>query len=302
MNVSQLLSAFFRISDSPTPDKCCSKEVCFINFLRVFNGLPITVIADNVSKKTLDFISQPGITVIETQLGNSGSFLHTLELASKATTMLAYFCEDDYIHRSESPRLLVEGLRWSNYITLYDHPDKYLQQRGYGEVGRCLKTETSHWRQTISTTNTFAANLEFLRQDMDVFKKHSTGPVPNDHAQWCDLAQRKRTLLVSIPGAAFNTHRVAEHSGFDWGASWVAKEVQQIADMVKTSQEVFQSPPNNVNFAPVSLTLPNGLPDLSTLGKTTIPALAIPNVEQFHKQNIQKKEFEVQEGNFGLVK
>ena len=37
-NFSNVLSVFYRISDSPTPNKCCSREVCFLNFLAVFNG------------------------------------------------------------------------------------------------------------------------------------------------------------------------------------------------------------------------------------------------------------------------
>jgi len=276
--LDQLLSVFFRISDSPTPEKCCQREVCFINFLSVFHALPITVIADNVGPQTLALVSQPGVKVIQTSLGNSGSFLHTLDLACQANTMFAYFSEDDYIHRPEAPRLIIEGLRWSNYVTLYDHPDKYLKERGYGEVGRCLKTETWHWRQTISTTNTFGANLGLLRQDMDVFRKHATGKVPNDHAQWCELAQKKRTLTVSIPGAAFNTHRACEHSGFDWGAAWASEQIRKVGEIVTSSgYSLFQPPPEDATFEPCDLTVkpavntppPAGLPNLAALGRTT---------------------------------
>ncbi len=330
-NFSHLLSVFFRISDSPTPDKCCSREVCFVNFISIFKGYPITVVADNVSPKTLALVSQPGVTVHQTKLGNSGSFLFTLDLACKAETMFAYFSEDDYIHRVESPRLLVEGLRWSNYVTLYDHPDKYVKERGYGEVGRCLKTETWHWRQTISTTNTFGANLGHLRQDMELFKRYSSGPVPNDHGQWCELARNKKTLTVAIPGAAFNTHRVCEHSSFDWGQIWAAEQINLVAKAV-TAASVFQPPPENVTFEPVDLSV-STLPNLASLGRTTKqpqlakveapvasaasqelcnaivpesrvhkrtkPVLAIPDPVAFHNENIKKKKCEVQEGNFG---
>lgn len=321
-NFSNVLSAFFRISDSPTPDKCCQREVCFINFLNVFKGLPITVVADNVSPKTLAFVSQPGVKVVQTNLGNSGSFLASLELAAKAETMFAYFCEDDYIHRPEAAQLVVEGLRWSNYITLYDHPDKYIKERGYGEMGRCLKSETWHWRQTISTTCTFGANLGLLRQDMDVIRKHATGTTPADHAMWCELAQKQRSLTVAIPGAAFNTHRACEHSGFDWGQIWAFQQMKQIADAINRSN-VFQPPPDNLTFAPVNISSPPGLPNLAAMGRTTQqanippvaakaspgpsqsiseakrPALAIPDPLGWHNESLKKKKFEVQEGNFG---
>ncbi len=323
-NFSNLLSVFFRISDGPTPEKWCQKEVCFINFLSVFNGYPITVVADNVNEKMLTFVKQPGVNVIQTSLGNSGSFLKTLELATQANTMFAYFAEDDYIHRPDAPRLIVEGLRWSNYVTLYDHPDKYLKERGYGEVGRCLKTETWHWRQTISTTNTFGANVALLGQDMDTFRRHSTGPVPADHAQWCELAQKKRTLTVAIPGAAFNTHRVCEHSGFDWGAIWAGEQIKNVGEILaRSGYNVFQQPPEDVTFAPCELPAPakpNGLPDLAAMGKTTQlpaapkvvpvepskvrkavtrPALAIPDPVAMHHDNKTKKKFEVEDSNFG---
>lgn len=342
-NLSSLLSVFFRISDAPTPDKCCQREVCFINFLSVFQGLPITVIADNVGPKTLQFVSQPGVKVVETKLGNSGSFLKQLELACDAGTMFAYFCEDDYIHRQESARLVIEGLRWSNYVTLYDHPDKYLRERGYGEVGRTLKSETWHWRQTISTTNTFGANLGILRQDMETFRKYAQSPVPADHHTWVELGQKKRTLTVAIPGAAFNTHRVCEHSNFDWGQTWAAKQIEAVGEIIKASRavqqpDVFQTPPEDVEFEPVDLTTgkpqslrPPGLPDLAGMGKTTQqaqvpyvaptsppeanqtvseakirkkqpqvkPPLAIPDPVGLHNENLKKKKYEVQDGNFG---
>jgi hypothetical protein len=351
-NLSDLLSVFYRISDAPTPNKCCQREVCFINFLSVFQGLPITVLADNVGPKTLQFVSQPGVKVIQTNLGNSGSFLKQLELACEASTMFAYFCEDDYIHRQESARLVIEGLRWSNYVTLYDHPDKYLRERGYGEVGRTLKSETWHWRQTISTTNTFGANLGILRQDMDIFRKHAQTPVPADHYTWVELSQKKRTLTVSIPGAAFNTHRVCEHSNFDWGQNWAAKQIQSVGEIIKASRDLqsraFQTPPEDVEFNPVDLTtgkpansmpkpLDSGLPDLAAMGRTTQqlivpnvplpetppddrqivsepskirkkqpqtkplikPPLAIPDPVALHKESLNKKKFEVQEGQFG---
>lgn len=283
-NLSSLLSVYYRISDAPTPEKCCSQEVCFINFLSVFKGLPITLIADNVTDKTLAFVSQPGVKVIRTSLGNSDSFLYTLDLACKADTMFAYFSEDDYIHRQEAARLIVEGLRWSNYITLYDHPDKYLKERGYGEVGRCIKSETWHWRQTISTCNTFGANLGLMRQDMDIFRKYAIkGQVPNDHATWCELAQKKRTLTASIPGAAFNTHRVSEHSGFEWGQGWAVEQMKHVVEIVNVSranQSILQTPPEDVAFEPVDLTARfekrEGLPNLAALGRTNHPALIPP--------------------------
>ena len=196
-------------------------------------------------------------------------------------------------------------------------------------MGRCLKSETWHWRQTISTTCTFGANLGVLRKDMEVFRKHATGSIPADHAMWCELAQKQRSLTTSIPGAAFNTHRVCEHSGFDWGQTWAFQQIKQVADAVNRAH-VFQPPPENLSFSPVELTAapkaPPGLPNLAALGRTTQqanvppvtikaaqepsqavqkprqglkPPLAIPDPLGWHNESLKKKKFEVQEGNFG---
>jgi hypothetical protein len=313
-NFSHLLSVFLRISDSPTPEKCCQREVCFLNSLSVFNGFPIIIVADNISDKTLNFVKnwavvcKPTPKLIQTSLGNSGSLIKTLELACEADTMFAYFSEDDYIHRQDAGKLVVEGLRWSNYVTLYDHPDKYVKDRGYGEVGRCLKTESWHWRQTISTTETFGANLGLLRQDMDIFRKYCSGPVPQDHAQWCELAQKKRSLTVAIPGAAFNTHRVCEHSGFDWGFNWAVDQMKNVVKIYNANQpNVFQPPPDNVKFEPVEIRDPKGLPNLADMGRITNPVqmhhpkpiMAIPDPVSIHRQNLNTKKFEVVEGELG---
>jgi hypothetical protein len=305
-NFSNVLSVFYRISDSPTPDKCCPREVCFVNFLSVFRGLPIMVVADNVGPKTLSLIKQSGVPFIETSLGNSGSFLKCLELATQVDTLFSYFSEDDYIYRDHAPQLIVEGLRWSNYVTLYDHPDKYIKERGYGEVGRCLKTETWHWRQTISTCCTFGANVNLLRQDMDVFKKHCQGKTPADHAMWCELSQQKRSLTTAIPGAAFNTHRVCEHSNFDWGNTWASGQIKKVVDAMN-QQGRFQHPPESVTFQPLELQkTTSGLPNLAALGKTSTPpqlrgpSLAIPDPMALHQQNINKKKYTLQEGELGV--
>lgn len=304
---SNVLSVFYRISDSPTPDKCCPREVCFLNFLSVFRGLPLMIVADNCGPKTLGLVKQSGHPFIETSLGNSGSFLKCLELAAQTETMFAYFSEDDYIYRDHAPQLIVEGLRWSNYITLYDHPDKYIKERGYGEVGRCLKTETWHWRQTISTCCTFGANVAMLKQDMDVFKKHCQGKTPADHPMWCELSQLKRSLTTAIPGAAFNTHRVCEHSNFDWGMTWASGQIKKVVDAIN-HQNQFRQPPESVEFRPLDAPpTTSGLPSLSSLGKTSTPprlgkgpTLAIPDPASFHKENTSKKKFTLQEGEFGV--
>ena len=114
--------------------------------------------------------------------------------------------EDDYLHRAESVSLLQEGIKRADYVTLYDHPDKYTRHYDGGEFSKVIKTASSHWRYTTSTCMTFASKVKTLKQDMDVWKEFTSGDHPYDHFVFKKLTdERKRRLSVCIPGAACHT-------------------------------------------------------------------------------------------------
>lgn len=289
-NLKEYLTVVYRISDGPTPGKFCSREACYANFLETFGGLPTVVVADNCGQATLSMVKSqrsPNMKIVETSLGNSKSFRLSLKYAIEATTHFVYFCEDDYLHRPESPYLLIEGLRWSNYVTLYDHPDKYVDKRGYGEIGRCIKTETSHWRQTISTCCTFGANTKILQEDAAVMTEFAAEgtKVPNDHGMWCTLAQKKRSLIVAIPGAAFNTHRTAEHSNFDWGASWATPYIKAAADISRPEAfSPFQQVDESLKFQPVDLKAPAPKMPVAAPNVPAPATFGLPDISQFKEK------------------
>jgi hypothetical protein len=78
-----------------------------------------------------------------------------------------YLLEDDYIHKPGSSLALSEGLLLADYVTLYDHPDKYRLAAESGNRFNHQKlhptilyaSPTSHWRETNSTTMTFACRV-----------------------------------------------------------------------------------------------------------------------------------------------
>ena len=123
-----------------------------------------------------------------------------------------YFLENDYLHKNGSLGVLKEGLlcKESDYVTLYDHPDKY----GYvsdnkcivsgGESTRLLLTSSSHWKITNSTTMTFAAFVGTLRKDKDLFWKWTKTKHPFDFQIFMALARRRRVLISPVPG--YSTH------------------------------------------------------------------------------------------------
>jgi hypothetical protein len=136
-----------------------------------------------------------------------------------------YFVENDYIHRPNSMSALMEGLKIADYVTLYDHPDKYVdginpQIKDGGERSKVFLTKSSHWKITNSTTMTFASKVSTLQRDRFVFKIFSVGIIktkisllkkfqrkgtPNDYRIFSILIKLKSRKLISpIPG--FSTH------------------------------------------------------------------------------------------------
>lgn len=121
---------------------------------------------------------------------------------------IIYILEDDYVHRTGWSDILVEGFREMNvdYITLYDHPDKYWSMYQGTRVNLIVTTST-HWRTTPSTTNTFACRYETLKKHEGIHRKHSTNDLgyTQDHAKFTELWTKMGSNLVSpIPG--YSTH------------------------------------------------------------------------------------------------
>ena len=143
------IQIFYRISDKEKA-KCklpgANKIRCLNNCLDVFKN-NITIIADNCSELLLNDLKNKNLKIIETKLGNSGSFRFALNLAfDYSDDTVVYFVEDDYLHLPESLTCLMEGIKASSYVSLYDHPDKYGHMYDFGEVTKVFKTESSHWK------------------------------------------------------------------------------------------------------------------------------------------------------------
>ncbi|MDE3055224.1 MAG: hypothetical protein KGI80_00790 [Verrucomicrobiota bacterium] len=134
----------------------------------------------------------------------SASFLFLLDYVTKLSLdpeTILYFVEDDYFHRPGWLDLLLEGfsLPKADYITLYDHPDKYLLP----QQSEVFTTDSCHWRTTPSTTNTFAVRLQTLLADLPIHRKFSLNcDISQDHKKFLALGKKGRTLLSSIPGGS----------------------------------------------------------------------------------------------------
>lgn len=216
------MKLFYRISDKSFEKQKligATKEVCLMNFCKAFAGVifsgfsetddsyvpPIMVLADNCERKTIKMIQETGLPVTVTSEGNAGSLRKAIEIALEYDdNELVYFCEDDYLHLGSAPKLIEEGIKRADYVTLYDHPDKYTRNYNGGEFSKVIKTASSHWRYTASTCMTFSTKVGTLREDKDIwFNYEFTGEhVPHDHHIFGKLNEKGRRLAVAIPGVA----------------------------------------------------------------------------------------------------
>ena len=221
------MKLYYRISDNSYKKQKligATKEVCLANFCIAFQDVifqnitagvkpPLTIIADMCEDETISMLKQTGLPLIRTANGNAGSLKFALELAlsENKDDELVYFVEDDYLHLKNSSKLLEEGIKRSDYVTLYDHPDKYTRLYDGGEISKVIKTASSHWRYTISTCMTFATKIKTLREDKSIWDEFVSDEHPHDHFIFKKLSEEKRRrLAVCIPGSA--CHRSEEHT------------------------------------------------------------------------------------------
>jgi hypothetical protein len=208
----------YRISDAgyqKDKPEYINNQNCFKNALRTFNKANWWVIADNVGDDTKSFIDSHIKTVEYVSVGNgAGTFNLALDIAvNLPNDEIVYFLENDYLHKPEADEIIESGFDLGfDYVTAYDHPDKYLNPieggnpfcSGRAEDTRVYLGEYCHWKLTNSTTMTFAAKVKTLKEDEDVLRKYTSTTHPYDFQMFMELKQRGRRLASSIPG--FATH------------------------------------------------------------------------------------------------
>lgn len=124
------------------------------------------------------------------------SFLFCLEYAKKLDGIVV-FLEDDYLVSKGWEEYIEDGLKFGDYVSLYDHPDKYLM---YSITSKIFKGKC-HWRTAPSTTNSYACKVKTLIEDFDTHAMYSQGKgVTNDHQKFLHLWHNGRTLVTPMPG------------------------------------------------------------------------------------------------------
>lgn len=185
-------------------------ESCFKNLLSTINGddrIELHVIMDgNIKTNWINAYSDQ-FTLHEITAGNDyNSFLQTYSYANSISTKdddLFYFLENDYLHVNgwvDKVFELFSTYTGLDYISLYDHNDKYFLADYESLVSKIFTTNSHHWRTTPSTCGTYIINKKIFLEDYDVPFK-----MVGDHHKFIFLNQTKgRFVFTPIPG--LSTH------------------------------------------------------------------------------------------------
>lgn len=209
------MKLIYRISDAgynKVKPEYINNENCLKNFVSVFGNQNLEIIADNCSKETLQMITKYNhpnrITPVSVGHG-AGTFNLALSEALKSNdNEIVYFVENDYLHKLDSWFVLEQGIELgADYVSLYDHPDKYIDGanpyvEGGGEITKVFLSNSCHWKLTNSTTMTFAAKVKTLREDEEILRSFTQGSYPRDFEMFLALRDKGRSLITPIPGYA----------------------------------------------------------------------------------------------------
>ena len=188
---------------------------CLANFMSIFKD--VEIIADNCSDQTLELINQyfKPDQIHEVSIGSgAGTFNYALDIALKYNDdEIVYFVENDYLHLPNSDRVLAEGFSLgASFVTLYDHPDKYLDPekggnpycKGGAEDTRVYLTKSSHWKMTNSTTMTFASKVKTLKEIEPILRSNTSESYPKDFNIFMEARQKGHYVISPMPG--WSTH------------------------------------------------------------------------------------------------
>ncbi|MBX7067313.1 MAG: hypothetical protein K1X28_08790 [Parachlamydiales bacterium] len=194
-----------------------SKENCYRNLISTSDSRVRFTHFLDIANGGEHFLKGQAIEISEGT--ESGSFLRMLDHVEKQKLhpdTIVYFLEDDYVHRSGWVDVLFEAFSLNaDYATLFDHRDKYMI---YPKLeSKIFISNSSHWRTTPSTTNTYAMRYSTLLEDFSIHRRFSVGrKVTADHNKFCFLGKKGRVLISPMPG--WSTHADPEFASpcIDW--------------------------------------------------------------------------------------
>lgn len=202
-----------------------SRPKCLQNLLATKDEhVSVTILMDGDNET--HFTSQfSGLKIVPVKGGcDASSFralIHHVFQGYLGDDAIIYLLEDDYVHRPGWPTAMREifASNKANYVTLYDHSDKYTLPVYNDLASRMLVTKSGHWRTTPSTTNTYAARLGTLRKHKDVHIEYSVleQKFTFDDLKFRHLQERLGAVLVSsVPGFSAHCETAYLSPVIDW--------------------------------------------------------------------------------------
>ena len=175
-------------------------EKCFVNFLNSIEGEDVN----------LHLIMDGG--------NDFASAMFSYKLAYSIVedpNDLIYFVENDYLHIKgwvNKITTLFNTYSNINYVSLYDHNDKYFLPMYDNLVAKIFTTENHHWRNTPSTCGTYIIKNSLFREDYDIHIN-----LQGDHNKYLWLNEhRNRFVLTPIPGLSTHCMEGLMSPTIDW--------------------------------------------------------------------------------------
>ena len=213
-----------------------SHERCFQNFMHTLDqvqnqdALTLTIVYDGTEQDFHSDFMYPYCTVprqmpVTVKIVNAGEEVKAWLMALavvKDTPMhdedLIYFVENDYLHLDgwvgKVRELLAAGIA-CDYISLYDHKDKYDGGMYANLFAKLFATPSQHWRTAPSTCGTFMLKRKTFLEDLDVWAHTTMG----EYYKFTHLCNAKgRVVVTPVPGLA--THCMTGYLSptIDWSA------------------------------------------------------------------------------------
>lgn len=203
-----------------------SREKCWNNLLETSDeNTEVTAIFDG-EPKTEHFLHNDtrNYKLVCKHGGTDGhSFLNLLEYVHEQNIeddTILYCVEDDFYHKPGWVNILREGFEYigADYITLYDHNDKYFLPMYNDLQSKIIATPSIHWRTTPSTTNTYAVLYQTFKKHYNIHKEYCDlqKGFTRDHDKFIRLWNEGSNLISCLPG--YSTHCETEYLSpcIDW--------------------------------------------------------------------------------------
>lgn len=185
-------------------------EYCFKNLLQSIEGrddIILTLAIDGDISNDFTEKYKQHFSLFQTNYQSSihsyRALLQYISNQSIESVDLIYFLENDYLHVPDWIDKVIELYNTYNgldYVSLYDHNDKYFLPMYENLVSKIFTTTTHHWRTTPSTCGSFIITKQLFDEDYDIWST-----AVGDHETFLYLnKERNRFTYTPIPG--LSTH------------------------------------------------------------------------------------------------